>query len=73
MWSVAISQLLSQTQCFLFGLMNKVAMVAGMEVMPGFNKMNFPLAKLTMLKLLLVFNTESSTWQLHWRDQPLNY
>lgn len=73
MCSVAISQLLSQTQCFLFALMNKVAMVAGMEVMPGFNKMNFPLPKLTMLKLLLVSNTESSTWQLHWRDQPLNY
>lgn len=40
-------------QCLYKGLMNKVAMLAGIKTTHGFNNMGFPLPRLTQLTLLL--------------------
>lgn len=62
-----------KTQCFLFWPMNKAAMVTGLEVEPGLNKMDFPLPKLILPKLLLSSTLSPQYGSIPWRDQPVNY
>ena len=73
MESVDVSQLLSQERVLPLYAHEQSGHAAEMEVMPGIRKMDFPLAELILLKLLLSSTLSPQYGSIPWRDQLINY
>lgn len=71
--SVDVSQLLSQDRVLPLYAHEESGHRAGMEIMPGINKMDFPLPELIFLKLLLSSPLSPQYGSIPWRDQLINY